>query len=243
MRRLALVVSPRSARFGLHHGRNTRASRRRPPSATRACSHPRARRGAPARRSRAPPAPGLAPRPPQLSRFTDAASSASCVDSPWSHPHSLRAWGPCSRARASASATVQVHGRRVVGLMRRLALVASPFASRMGPLLPGSRLGLRNCPGSRTPHRRPHASTRLGRIPIRFAHGAPAPGLAPLVRAFPVGTHADVDHQRHRELRDAGHVTRQLRTHARFLVRRHLQHQLVVHLQHEARVHVLTVEP
>jgi hypothetical protein len=58
---------------------------------------------------------------------------------------------------------------------------------------------------------------------------------APLVRLVPVDADADVDSERHGQLRSACHVLAQRCSHHRHLVLGHLQHQLIVHLHDEPR--------
>ena len=55
--------------------------------------------------------------------------------------------------------------------------------------------------------------------------------LAPLVRLLPIGAAADVDHQGHMELGDAGHAQRELGFHAIEMVYGRFEHQLIVNLQ------------
>jgi len=56
--------------------------------------------------------------------------------------------------------------------------------------------------------------------------------LATLVRLLPIGAAADVDHQWHTKLGDAGHPQRELGFEAVEMIHSSFQHQLVVDLQH-----------
>ena len=138
----------------------------------------------PTRFAHGAPASRLAPRPPHPSSAFSPCVVGRCVDSPRSHPHSLRSRGPCFPARAAASTSVQ----RILAVrrrpLRRLAPVASPLASLAGPLLPGSPPlqsphgeSARACPG--LPRRRT-APNRVGRrgFPLMERAGAAAANVA-----------------------------------------------------------------
>ena len=96
---------------------------------SRLLASPCLRLGAPACRSR--------PRPPPWSGLVSVSLSASSVGSPGSHPHTLPACGaPAPWLAPSASTTVGVGERFVVGLQRRLAIARIPLPSAWGPCLP-----------------------------------------------------------------------------------------------------------
>src|SRR5262249_39383786 len=75
------------------------------------------------------------------------------------------------------------------------------------------------------------------------APAAEAAAAAGLVRLLPVRAGADVDDQRNRQLRDAGHLFLERSPDAIELALRHLEYELVVDLKQELRRELVAANP
>src|SRR6266853_2056917 len=122
-----------------------------------------------------------------------------------------------------------------------------PASTRNSPSIPATRGPAPGCSrrGLLNPlvneKRRGSATSVDSQFPVDPRYAGPRAGLlAPLVRLLPIRAAADVNHQWHTKLGDAGHPQCQLGFEAGEMIHRSFEHQFVVNLQDQFGAHRLT---